>query len=112
MVWTPQKKSLSFYIHHKKVIYFVIVIFHSQIPWLELAVAVFPISSLHWSQNLALGLGGGNETRARGLVSAGAGIAKRLLEWGYAGFASGPGSAASMSTTERAGFLHLSPAKS
>lgn len=50
MVWTPQKKSQSFYIHHKKVIYFVIVIFHSQIPWLELAVAVFPISSLHWSQ--------------------------------------------------------------
>lgn len=41
------------------------------------------------------------------MVSAGAGIAKRLLEWGYAGFASGPGSVASMSTTERAGFLHL-----
>lgn len=58
-------------------------------------------------QILALGLGGGNETRARGLVSAGAGIAKRLLEWGYAGFASGSGSAALMSTTERAGFLHL-----
>lgn len=41
------------------------------------------------------------------LVSARAGIAKRLLEWGYAGFASGPGSVASMSTTERGGFLHL-----
>lgn len=41
------------------------------------------------------------------LVSARAGIAKRLLEWGYAGFASGPGSVASMNTTEMAGFLHL-----
>lgn len=45
-----KRRVCPFYMHRKQVIYFVIPIFHSHISWLELAVVVFPISSLHWSR--------------------------------------------------------------